>query len=150
MGMIADTVLQLGGKAVGVIPEALARKEIAHNSLTELHVTQSMHERKTLMAELSDGFIALPGGIGTLEEIFEIWTWAQLGIHAKPCGLLNVAGYFDALTSFLDHAAAEQFVKQAHRSLLMVEQEPEALLNRFTSYAPPAIEKWVGKAKLGT
>ena len=100
MGLIADTVLQLGGRAVGVIPEALVRKEVAHKSLTELHVTQSMHERKTLMAELSDGFIAMPGGIGTLEEIFEIWTWAQLGIHAKPCGLLNAAGYFDALTTF--------------------------------------------------
>jgi len=148
MGLIADTVLQLGGKAVGVIPDALVRKEIAHKNLTELHVTQSMHERKTLMAELSDGFIALPGGIGTLEEIFEIWTWAQLGIHAKPCGLLNVAGYFDSLTTFLDHAAAEQFVKKPHRSILIVEHEPEALLDRFASYEPPAIQKWVGKADL--
>ncbi|MDO8291075.1 MAG: TIGR00730 family Rossman fold protein [Parvibaculum sp.] len=147
MGLIADAVLQLGGRVVGVMPEALVRKEIAHKNLTELHVTQSMHERKTLMAELSDGFIAMPGGIGTLEEIFEIWTWAQLGFHAKPCGLLNVAGYFDSLTTFLDHAVAEQFVKKAHRSILLVEHEPEALLDRFASYEPPSIQKWVGKAE---
>ena len=147
MGLIADTVLQLGGRAVGVIPEALVRKEVAHKSLTELHVTQSMHERKTLMAELSDGFIAMPGGIGTLEEIFEIWTWAQLGIHAKPCGLLNAAGYFDALTTFLDHAVAEQFVKPPHRAILIVEQTPEALLDRFASYQAPTVQKWVGKAE---
>ena len=143
MGLIADTVLQLGGRAVGVIPQALARKEVAHKSLTDLHITQSMHERKTLMAELSDGFIAMPGGIGTFEEIFEIWTWSQLGIHGKPCGLLNVAGYFDALTLFLDHAAAEQFLKPQHRSVLIVEQEPAALLDRFASYEPPRIKKWL-------
>jgi hypothetical protein len=143
MGLIADTVLQLGGRAVGVIPQALARKEVVHRHLTELHVTRSMHERKTLMADLSDGFIAMPGGIGTFEEIFEIWTWAQLGIHAKPCGLLNVAGYYDALTTFLDHAAAEQFLKPPHRSLLMVEQEPQALLDRFASYQPPSVRKWL-------
>ncbi len=150
MGVLADAVLQLGGQAVGVIPQALARKEIAHQHLTELHITESMHERKTLMAELSDGFIALPGGIGTLEELFEIWTWAQLGIHAKPCGVLNVAGYFDSLTTFLDHAAAEQFVKPPHRSLLIVEQKPQVLLERFASYKAPAIPKWVGKADLLT
>ena len=143
MGLIADTVMQLGGRAVGVIPKGLARKEVVHRHLTELHVTQSMHERKTLMAELSDGFIAMPGGIGTFEEIFEIWTWAQLGIHAKPCGLLNVAGYYDALTTFLDHAAAEQFLKPDQRSLLMVEQQPQALLDRFASYQPPSIRKWL-------
>jgi hypothetical protein len=143
MGLIADTVMQLGGRAVGVIPKGLARKEVVHRHLTELHVTQSMHERKTLMAELSDGFIAMPGGIGTFEEIFEIWTWAQLGIHAKPCGLLNVAGYYDALTTFLDHAAAEQFLKPDQRSLLMVEQQPQALLDRFASYQPPSVRKWL-------
>lgn len=147
MGMVADAVLQLGGQAVGVIPEALARKEVAHTNLTELHVTQSMHERKTLMAERSDGFIALPGGIGTLEEIFEIWTWAQLGLHRKPCGLLNVKGYFDSLTTFLDHAVAEQFVKKPHRSMLIVEHEPRALLDRFASYEPPTIQKRVEKAE---
>jgi hypothetical protein len=143
MGLVADTVLQLGGRAVGVIPQALARKEVVHRHLTELHVTQSMHERKTMMAELSDGFIAMPGGIGTFEEIFEIWTWAQLGIHAKPCGLLNVAGYFDALTRFLDHATAEAFLKPPHRALLIVEQQPQALLDRFASYQPPSIRKWL-------
>jgi hypothetical protein len=102
-----------------------------------------MHERKTLMAELSDGFIAMPGGIGTFEEIFEIWTWAQLGIHAKPCGLLNVAGYYDALITFLDHAAAEQFLKPQHRSLLIVEQTSHVLLDRFDTYQPPSIRKWL-------
>ncbi|WAK02867.1 TIGR00730 family Rossman fold protein [Methylobacter sp. YRD-M1] len=145
MGLLADTVLQLGGQAVGVIPEALVRREVAHKHLTELHVTQSMHERKMLMAELSDGFIALPGGIGTLEELFEVWTWAQLGLHGKPCGLLNIAGYFDALTAFLNHAVAEQFVKQVHHSILIVEREPEALLDRFDSYVPPAVTKWMEK-----
>lgn len=145
MGLIADTVLQLGGEAVGVIPEALVRKEVAHPNLTELHVTQSMHERKTLMAELSDGFIAMPGGIGTLEEIFEIWTWAQLGFHKKPCGLLNTEGYFDSLTTFFDHAVAEQFVKQPHRSMLLVDSAPEMLLERFASYEAPTTQKWIGK-----
>lgn len=147
MGLVADTVLQLGGRVVGVIPEALARKEVAHAGLTQLHVTQSMHERKTLMAELSDGFIAMPGGIGTFEEIFEIWTWAQLGIHAKPCGLLNVAGYYDALTTFLDHATHEQFMKPPHRSLLIVEPEPVALLDRFDRFEPPPIQKWLAKSE---
>ncbi|BCO26532.1 cytokinin riboside 5'-monophosphate phosphoribohydrolase [Rhodoferax lithotrophicus] len=147
MGLVADTVLQLGGRVVGVIPEALARKEVAHAGLTQLHVTQSMHERKTLMAELSDGFIAMPGGIGTFEEIFEIWTWAQLGIHAKPCGLLNVAGYYDALTTFLDHATHEQFMKPPHRSLLIVEPEPVALLDRFDRFEPLQIQKWLAKSE---
>lgn len=147
MGLIANSVLQLGGRAVGVIPEALKRKEIEHTGLTELHVTRSMHERKTLMADLSDGFIALPGGIGTLEEIFEVWTWAQLGFHAKPCGLLNVAGYYDGLTTFLDHTVAEQFVRPAHRSTLMVEPTPDTLLDRFASYQAPAVQKWVEKGQ---
>lgn len=145
MGLLADTVLQLGGQAVGVIPEALVRREVAHKHLTELHVTQSMHERKMLMAELSDGFIALPGGIGTLEELFEIWTWAQLGLHGKPCGLLNIAGYFDALAAFLDHAEAEQFIRRSHHSMLMVEHDPEILLDRFGGYQPPAVTQWVEK-----
>lgn len=146
MGLMADSVLQLGGRAVGVIPDTLKQKEIEHKGLTELHVTRSMHERKTLMADLSDGFIALPGGVGTLEEIFEIWTWAQLGFHAKPCGLLNVTGYYDALTTFLDHTVAEQFVKPAHRSTLMVEHAPDTLLERFASYQPPSVNKWIEKS----
>jgi uncharacterized protein (TIGR00730 family) len=116
MGMLADHILKLGGQAIGVIPKALAHKEVAHQNLTELHITQSMHERKMRMAELADGFMALPGGIGTLEELFEIWTWAQLGFHNKPCGVLNVEGYYDLLIKFLDHVAAEQFVKKHHHN----------------------------------
>lgn len=145
MGMVADRVLTLGGQAIGVIPKALAHKEVAHKNLTELHITQSMHERKMLMAELADGFIALPGGIGTLEELFEIWTWAQLGFHDKPCGLLNVEGYYDSLIKFLDHVLAEQFVKQHHHAMLMVESNPDALLDRYVHYRPPAVRHWVGK-----
>lgn len=145
MGMVADRVLKLGGQAVGVIPKALAHKEVAHHHLTELHITQSMHERKMLMAELADGFIALPGGIGTLEELFEIWTWAQLGFHQKPCGLLNVEGYFDSLIGFLDHVLAEEFVKVHHHAMLIVETNPDALLDRYADYKPPAVKHWVGK-----
>jgi len=145
MGMVADQVLKLGGQAIGVIPKALAHKEVAHKNLTELHVTQSMHERKMLMAELSDGFIALPGGIGTLEELFEIWTWAQLGFHNKPCGLLNVEGYYDSLIGFLDHVLAEQFVKKDHHAMLIVETNPDALLDRYINYQPAAVRHWVGK-----
>ena len=142
MGILADEVLRLGGRAVGVIPESLVRKELAHANLTELHVTPSMHARKTLMAELADGFVALPGGIGTFEEIFEVWTWAQLGLHAKPCGLLNVAGYYDGLIRFLDHAAQEAFVREDQRQMLVVESAPAALLDRFARYTPPAMPKW--------
>ncbi|HEY5138135.1 MAG TPA: TIGR00730 family Rossman fold protein [Methylococcales bacterium] len=145
MGRVADQVLKLGGQAIGVIPKALAHKEVAHKNLTQLHVTQSMHERKMLMAELSDGFIALPGGIGTLEELFEIWTWAQLGFHTKPCGLLNVEGYYDALIGFLDHVLAEQFVKKDHHAMLIVETNPDALLDHYVNYQPPAVKHWVGK-----
>ena len=145
MGRVADHVLKLGGEVIGVIPKALAHKEIVHSQLTELHITSSMHDRKMRMAELADGFIALPGGIGTLEELFEIWTWAQLGFHNKPCGLLNVAGYYDALIQFLDHVLAEQFVRQEHRDLLMVEQQPDVLLERYMAYQPPALKSWVSK-----
>ena len=145
MGKVADHVLKLGGQVVGVIPKALAHKEVAHANLTELHITHSMHERKTLMAELSDGFIALPGGIGTLEELFEIWTWAQLGFHNKPCGLLNVAGYYDFLIGFLDHMLNEQFVKPHHRTMLIVETDPSLLLERCISYEPPKITHWLDK-----
>ena len=145
MGILADNVLRLGGEAIGVIPKALAHKEVAHANLTELHITQSMHERKMLMAELADGFIAMPGGIGTLEELFEIWTWAQLGIHRKPCGLLNVDGYFDSLIAFLDQVLAEQFVKPQHHAMLLVESIPDVLLDRFNSYQAPDIKHWVDK-----
>lgn len=145
MGIVANHVLMLGGQAIGVIPKALAHKEVIHKNLTELHITQSMHERKMLMAELSDGFIALPGGIGTLEELFEIWTWAQLGFHQKPCGLLNVEGYYNSLIQFLDHMLAEQFVKEHHRRMLIVEAQPEKLLDQYINYQPTTVTHWVGK-----
>ena len=143
MGVVADHVLALGGRVVGVIPESLASREVAHHGLTELHITRSMHERKTMMAELSEGFIALPGGIGTLEEIFEIWTWAQLGLHHKPCGLLNIAGYFDPLHTFLDHTVTEGFVQPVVRSMLLVEDDAELLLDRFATYHSPRLKQWV-------
>jgi len=147
MGVLADTVLSLGGRVTGVMPESIVRKEVAHRGLTELRVTSSMHERKMTMAERSDAFVALPGGIGTLEEIFEAWTWAQLGLHAKPCGLLNVAGYYDGLIAFLDHTVAERFVKEANRSMLIVSDDPSDLLDRFAAYRAPAVEKWIRKGE---
>ena len=131
MNVIADTVLELAGEAVGVIPDSLVSREVAHLGLTELRVVGSMHERKALMAELSDGFIALPGGIGTMEEFFEVLSWAQLGVHEKPCGLLNVSGYYDSLIRFLDHAVRDDFVKPKHRALMLVEERPAMLLDRF-------------------
>lgn len=143
MGVIADEVLAAGGRVQGIIPKALLDKEIAHPRLDELHVVNSMHERKSMMAELSDGFVALPGGFGTLEEIVEMLTWAQLGIHAKPCGLLNVGGYFDGLLAFFDHAAGELFVKPAHRSMLLVDADAERLLTKFREYAAPRTGKWM-------
>jgi uncharacterized protein (TIGR00730 family) len=142
MGAIADTVLEGGGKVTGVIPNALHGKEIAHTGLTELHVVDSMHERKSLMAVLSDGFIAMPGGFGTLEEIIEVITWGQLGFHDKPCGLLNVGGYFDHLLAFLDHSQAEGFLRVQHRNMLLVADTPAGLLKQFENYEPPSIEKW--------
>jgi uncharacterized protein (TIGR00730 family) len=131
MTVIADTVLGLAGHVTGVIPSSLVSKEVAHRGLTELLVVQSMHERKALMAELSDGFVAMPGGIGTMEEFFEVWSWAQLGLHEKPCGLLNVSGYYDPLIEFLDRAVAADFIKPKHRALMIVEEQPGRLLDRF-------------------
>jgi uncharacterized protein (TIGR00730 family) len=148
MGVIADTVLGAGGVVTGVIPQSLVDKEVAHMGLTELVVTESMHERKMIMAERSDGFIALPGGIGTLEELFEVWTWAQLGFHRKPCGILNVAGYYDGLARFLDHAVAENFVKTPHREMLFVETDPAVLLDCYEQYTPPNVEKWLRRAEM--
>ena len=148
MGAVADAVLAQGGRVIGVIPQALQAKEIAHPALTELHVTESMHERKTKMAELSDGFVAMPGGVGTLEELFEIWTWGQLGWHGKPCALLNVAGYYDGLIRFLDHAADEAFLRPWHRGMLLVESEPARLLDRMANYQKPQAKTWVGKGDL--
>ena len=134
MAEIADAVLELAGHVTGVIPNSLVSKEVAHRGLTDLRVVQSMHERKALMAELSDGFIAMPGGIGTMEEFFEVLSWAQLGLHDKPCGLLNVAGYYDPLIQFLDRAVADDFLKPKHRALLIVENEPAKLLDRFEEF----------------
>lgn len=133
MTVIADTVLELNGHVTGVIPDSLVGREVAHRGLTELRVVQSMHERKAVMAELSDGFIAMPGGIGTMEEFFEVLSWAQLGLHEKPCALLNVGGYYDPLVQFMDHAVGEDFIKSKHRALLIVESDPAKLLDRFES-----------------
>ena len=144
MGAVANAVLEGGGQAIGVIPRSLAVKEVAHDSLTELHVVASMHERKAMMAELADGFIALPGGWGTLEEIFEILTWAQLGMHEKPCGLLNAASYYDHLFAFLDHAVEQKFVKEEFRPMIMMDHEPARLLDRFDDYRAPRVKKWIG------
>ena len=134
MNVIANSVLELGGHVTGVIPDSLVSKEVAHRGLTDLRVVQSMHERKALMAELSDGFIGLPGGIGTMEEFFEVLSWAQLGLHEKPCGLLNVNHYYDPLITFLDHALSEDFIKPKHRALLIVESAPGKLLDRFEQF----------------
>lgn len=144
MGRIADSVLEGGGEAVGVIPHSLVSKEVAHTGLTELRVVNSMHERKAAMVDLADGFIALPGGLGTLEELFEVMTWAQLGFHQKPCAMLNVNGYYDSLIAFLDHAVAQQFVKDIHRNMLIVEEQPADLLQRMLDYQPPLVDKWIG------
>ena len=143
MAALADAVLDDLGDIIGVIPKMLVEREVAHRTLTDLRIVDSMHERKALIAELSDGFVALPGGIGTLEEFFEIWTWAQLGVHQKPCGLLNIAGYFDPLLRCLDRAVEEKFVRNVHRSMVVVESEPQRLLERFESYEPPNVVKWI-------
>jgi uncharacterized protein (TIGR00730 family) len=143
MGEVANAILQAGGTAIGVIPQFLADK-VSHRGLTELHVVSTMHERKQMMADLSDAFIALPGGYGTIEEVTELLTWAQLGFHKKPIGLLNVSGYFDSFLSFLDHTVSEGFTKQEHRDMLFVSEEPEILLNRFKSFVVPMVDKWVG------
>jgi len=146
MGALADAALGAGGEVVGVIPQSIFDLEIGHRGLGDLRVVGSMHERKALMAELSDGFIALPGGSGTLEELFEVFTWSQLGLHRKACALLNVAGYFDGLTSFLDHAVQERFMKAEHRAMLLCEDTPAAVLDALDRYEPPAVDKWIDRA----
>ena len=143
MGAIADHMLALGGSVTGVIPQSLVDKEVAHNGLSELIVTDSMHERKAIMVEKCDGFIALPGGTGTLEEIIETLTWAQLRFHDKPCGLLNVQGYYDSLMAFLDHAEAQEFLRSGHRRMLQVDNDPRCLLRKFANYEPEFVQKWV-------
>jgi hypothetical protein len=141
MGQLAQAALKNGGDVIGVIPKELHEKKVAYSGLSDLRVVGSMHERKALMAELADGFMALPGGLGTLEEIFEIVTWAQLGMHHKPCGLLNVAGYFTPLLAFLDQVAAQQFLDAAHRSMILTADSPEELLKKFETYRPPTADK---------
>ncbi len=148
MGAIANAVLEAGGEAIGVIPKSLAIKEVAHDGLSELHVVASMHERKAMMAELADGFVALPGGWGTLEEIFEILTWAQLGFHEKPCALLNIEGYYDNLVRFLENSFEQQFVNQLCRPMLIEAHDPGALLDQFAAYSAPKVRKWVGEDEL--
>ena len=147
MGVVADAALEGGGRVIGVIPQSLVDREVAHPGLSDLRVVDSMHERKALMAELSDAFVALPGGVGTLEELFEVYTWNQLGLHAKPLGLFNVRGYFDGLARFLDHAVAERFVTRAHRAMLLVSEDLEALLDGLARWEAPLQLKWIDRAR---
>lgn len=145
MGEIASTVIRAKGEVIGVIPKDLVEKEVAHGNLSDLRIVGSMHERKSLMAELSDGFIALPGGFGTIEEIFEVITWAQLSFHDKPCGFLNINGYYDHLIKFLDHSLEKNFIVPEHRAMIIIDDDPESLLDKFLNYVPPKIDKakWI-------
>jgi uncharacterized protein (TIGR00730 family) len=143
MGIIADAVLAGGGNAIGVIPRMLWDREVGHRNLTELHVVETMHERKAMMASLSDAFVALPGGLGTLEEIFEVWTWAQLGIHRKPLGFVDANGFYAPLLSFLDRAVDAEFIRAQYRSMAFVDVDPASLLRRLSEYEPPMVEKWI-------
>jgi uncharacterized protein (TIGR00730 family) len=149
MGAIADEVLRLGGEATGVIPKALLDKEVGHAGLTRLHIVKDMHERKAMMADLSDGFIAMPGGIGTFEELFEVFTWSRLGFHDKPIGLLNVNGFYDGLIAFLQHTVKQGFLSTVQESLLMHEAEANALLERFKAFRPAAHEKLLNPVEAG-
>jgi uncharacterized protein (TIGR00730 family) len=146
MGAVADAVLASQGNVTGVIPTSLVAREVAHRGLTDLRIVASMHERKAMMADLADGFIAVPGGWGTIEEFFEILTWGQLGMHHKPCGLLNVQGYFDRLLSFVDYSIDEGFVRREYRSMISVASSPGALLDLMDAYEPPLVEKWLDAA----
>lgn len=145
MGAVADSVLANGGHVIGVIPEALVARELAHRGVSDLRVVHSMHERKALMAELSDGFIALPGGFGTFEEFCEILTWAQLGLHSKPCGILNVDHYYDCLIELFDRGVAEQFIPPQHRDWVLLDTNAERLLEGMRAFAPPRVEKWISR-----
>jgi uncharacterized protein (TIGR00730 family) len=147
MGVLGEAALAAGGHVTGVTPRRLLEKEVVHKGLTELRVVGSMHERKALMAELSDAFIALPGGLGTFEEMFEVLTWAQLGFHRKPCGMLNIAGFYDGLTAFLDHAVAQRFVKAEHRAMLLVDTDAAQLVSRLQTHRPPEVSKWIGRGE---
>ena len=143
MGAIADAVLNANGRVTGIIPEFLATRELLHEGVTEIRITNGMHERKALMAELSDAFVALPGGLGTFEELFEVLTWAQLGLHSKPIGLLNINGYFDPIVALVDRAVSEGFCRDEHRRLFIVDDQPERLLSRLRDHQPPAVGKWI-------
>lgn len=145
MGVVADAVLAGGGEVIGVIPQALADREIAHSGLTELRVVDSMHTRKAMMADLSDAFIAMPGGVGTFEEFFEAVTWTQLGLHRKPCGLLNAGGFYTALAVFIDQAVTEGFIKPVHRAFIVVDDNPERLLDTLAKVELPDVPKWIRK-----
>ena len=145
MGLLADAVLRAGGEAVGVIPENLMAREVGHSGLTQLHVVRSMHERKALMADLSDAFVALPGGFGTLEEFCEVVTWTQLGLHAKPCGILNVLGYYSPLLAMLDHAVEEQFLKPENRALVLARESAVDLLRALEEWRPVRVKKWLDR-----
>jgi uncharacterized protein (TIGR00730 family) len=145
MGALADAVMSSGGKVVGVITSGLVEKEVAHEGLSELRVVKTMHERKAIMANLADAFVALPGGLGTLDEFFEALTWGQLGIHKKPCALLNLGGYFDALVRFLDHSAEQGFLPQRHREMILVATSIPELFDKLESYVPPHGPKWLAK-----
>ncbi|MGE6833472.1 TIGR00730 family Rossman fold protein [Priestia megaterium] len=147
MGAVADAVLEAGGHVIGVMPTFLEEREISHKNLSELIVVESMHERKAKMAELVDGFITLPGGPGTLEEFFEIFTWAQLGLHQKPCGLLNINDYYTPLISLFNHMTQEQFLQEKYRSMALVDTEPHGLLNQFNTYQPPSVKTYITKAQ---
>jgi len=137
MGALADAVLDAGGQAIGVIPQQLVDREVAHAGLTELHVVKDLHQRKARMAELADAFLTLPGGIGTMEELFEVWSWGKLGLHSKPCGLLNVNGYFDSLHTLADQMVTEGFLEPDYRELLLIEEQPSVLLDQLAAYVPP-------------
>ena len=145
MGIVADAAMQAGAEVIGIIPDSLMRMEVGHRNVTELRIVGSMHERKAMMAELSDAFIALPGGIGTMEELFEVWTWGQLGLHAKPAAFLDVAGFYAHLHTFLDHMSAEGFLKPRHRDMVAVSADPAQLLDGFARYTPPQIVQVIAK-----
>jgi hypothetical protein len=149
MGALADAAMEAGGTVVGVIPRAFVDAEVAHHGLTELRVVGSMHERKALMVELAEAFVALPGGTGTLEELFEVFTWGQVGLHAKPVGLLNVAGFYDPLVAFLDELVQHRFLRREHRDSLLVETEPQRLLERMDAFTPLAAPKWLDRTERG-
>lgn len=147
MGDVANAALDVGGEVIGVIPRNLWEREVGHRALTQLHIVDTMHQRKQMMSDLADAFLALPGGLGTFEEIFEIWTWAQLGMHRKPLGFLDVAGYYAPLVAFLDRAVDEGFVREAHRGMAIIDRDPAAILERFAAYEPPAVTKWIDHAR---